>query len=196
MTWRYYLYHSKYFLLKHLLKIVDTHEKKSLIIGLRTYLMTLLMIDHYILKLWCKSHFNDCVSKSSPDSLITGAVYESFLLLLFLFEINLCSFLFLHWSCCKLLPCNVGRMFLLMLLYSREPACWILYLINVYDSSVNIASSFCDLINGSLKLLSQLLYGLSIINWPLIFAKVGTIWLCHYLCINAMLDAALWILLV
>ena len=46
----------------------------------------------------CKLYFNGFVSKSSQDRLITGTEYESSFLLLCLFEINLCSFLFLHCS--------------------------------------------------------------------------------------------------
>ena len=63
------------------------NDSNSTVIFLLTYLLL-------SLKLWCKLHFNDFESKPSLDRLITRTVYESFFLLLFFFEINLCSFLF------------------------------------------------------------------------------------------------------
>ena len=63
------------------------NDSNSTVIFLLTYLLL-------SLKLWRKPHFNDFESKPSLDRLITRTVYEYFFLLLFFFEINLCSFLF------------------------------------------------------------------------------------------------------
>ena len=112
------------------------NDSKSTAIFLLTYLFL-------SVKLWCKPYFNGLVSKSSLDRLITGTVYESFFLLLLLFEINLCTFLFLHWSYCKLLLFNVRRVFILILLYSKKPTCLnIAFDDNYEDVSYDLESLF------------------------------------------------------
>ena len=137
------------------------------------FLLTYLFLS---IKLWRKPYFNGFVSKSSLDRLITGTVYESFfLLLLFLFGINWCSFLFFF-----LLLCNVSSMFLLMLLYSKEPTCWNI----AFDKCLWQFSKYCKFFLWFNKWLfktpsSAFIWSLDSVNLPFTFGKVGTTLLCN-----------------
>ena len=163
------------------------HESSSTAIFLLTYLFL-------SVKLWCKPYFNGLVSKSSLDRLITRTLYGSFFLLLFLFDIGLCGFLFLHWSCFHtgLLLFIVRRMFLLMLLYSKGPTCWNI----VSDKCLWQFSKYCKFFLQFNKSFfktpsSSFIWSLDSINWPLPFAKVCAMILCNELCINPMFHAVL-----